>query len=357
MSIKRKIWPFLSLLTISCMESSPSLLNNIYREDQSGLPSGNERRHDADQSELSWTVRNGSCSATLLNPQYLLTAAHCRPAVGELYTSGLAVGAGEENDIEVDEVLELNQDLDYTIARIRWPAGGPREGQQYPAYVATTVSDLWIDDRSNQGDLIFTVGFPDDKRSVWKATYAQGRAKRLAEGSLYYNIGVINGNSGGGIIKAENQMLIAVVKGGPSKFGTSDWDRSSKDQSQAWNFGTPAWLIYEASPLLRSLFPDGKNRSYEQEFKARSKIYVAVDEDGSDGFYLMASASLETQGLRACSGPDCDRVLAFEAIDGPAGRTFFRSKQRLVGSSFDLTLQAFNQGGEKIGERRIGVQK
>ena len=229
-------------------------IKDIFIEDQS-----ESRRRKATNSELMKVVKLKGCTGHLLHPDYMMTAAHCKIKVGDRYSSGWTIAnQSTPNDITIAEITENNTSLDYVIAKISWANGFP-EDQKFTTMIATSPNDVSYSALSDQGDEIITIGYAADKASSWGATYAEGRLKRLSSVNLYYNAGIINGNSGGGVWKKDSGMLVSLTNGGPHSIGQSGWNSSSKDDSSAWNRGVAMWVAYENSPKLKELFPNGRS--------------------------------------------------------------------------------------------------
>lgn len=78
-----------SLYLIGCGDiggsHNDSHLGDIYLEDEKDP----ERRHKATNEERLWTVSFGGYSASLLSPDYLITAEHCSVKVNKKATSGV----------------------------------------------------------------------------------------------------------------------------------------------------------------------------------------------------------------------------------------------------------------------------
>jgi len=225
-----------------------SSLMDIYRNDA-------ETRKPAVAGQLEWTVRLNGCSGSMLNDKFLLTAAHCSPRVGSVWTSGACLAASCTNDIRATRAVESNSALDYAILEVSWTRPESRVAQRYPPMVQTKDDQLTFG-RDGVGTQIFTVGFPGDKTG---AHHAVGTAKAYRGNSLIYNIGIINGNSGGAVWRTDNFMLVSQTNFGPRALGQPGWNNNDPEDSRAWNGGGKMTAIYAASATMRQIFPEGKN--------------------------------------------------------------------------------------------------
>ncbi len=343
-----------------CRPLPTSPLSDIYREDASSQSSGNGRRHAASKDEILWTVQTPGCTAIMLNAQTLLTAEHCGTPLGERLRSGWSILTGGSEDLEVTSVLEKSEALDYRILQVRWLTAVPSQ-IKYPPRVATSSSELFSSMDSDQGDDLFTVGFPDDRAGVWTATYAEGQAKAAKSQQLFFNIGIINGSSGGGVLKKENSMLVSLANGGSRSLGDPGWNSADKNSPASWNYGTGLWQIYSQSALLPKLFPQGVNSEYKGTFQAKTKIYLSISGKGEAADMWLA-ASAETEQMVLCPGikPYCQATtIGAESMnihELRQGRSFFRSKSSPE-SLTDFALSAFNKSGELIGQRQVQLEK
>jgi V8-like Glu-specific endopeptidase len=316
--------------TAACTDGgSGSDTNDIFRQD-AGDGNGNARRHKATAAEMLWTVSMGGCTGHLLSPDYMMTAAHCTPAANARYRSGSAIAKGQTStDITVQQVVELDPTLDYAIMKISWAAGAMPKDQRFPPLVATDPSDVVTGTGPSDGDALFTVGFPGDKTSTWGVTYAEGFAKEKAGDKLVYNIGIINGNSGGGVWRKKDNMLVSLTNGGPHVLGAFGWDTSDVADANAWNYGVGMWNVYAASATLRDIFPNGRNRYAKPgsggngSTGAVAKVFAALgdeSEDFEDTFDLSISApqAATTLKIKLDCGSDVDLCgQGPEAPDGP----------------------------------------
>lgn len=337
-------------------EGPDSRTDDIFREDQGDPQRGNARRHPATEDERLWTINMGGCTGHLLAPEYMMTANHCSPRAGARYTSGYALGTGGRSDVTVAQVVEANAQLDYVILKITWTGTYP-EAQKFPPLVATKASDVAVGAGATQGDELFTVGFPGDKSSTWGATYAEGRAKAVEDQLLVYNIGIINGNSGGGVWKKSDRMLVSLTNGGPHALGQAGWDTAGASDSANWNFGTAMWQIYAASRTLKDIFPGGRSRFTPQTSGEPPKaVWMLVAGDDT----LFASAPAATAKLVWCESRD-----AGDCKDGAAGYTvatldrtagdmaIFKGRPAALRDGLVVTVLATDSAGKTVAQRTL----
>jgi V8-like Glu-specific endopeptidase len=315
MALSKTQWlAFLSLSAASllpaCSSESPnSRTTDIFVEDQGGGANGNARRHAATEAERHYTINMNGCSGSLLAPELLITAAHCPIVVGFTYTSGSAINRGKKDDIQITEVAERNETLDYQILRIKWRNGSFPTTQFFPKLIATSSADVVRGQGDGQGDEIFTVGFPADKFESWGATYAEGRAKAFADGELYYNIGTINGNSGGGVWKKKDGMLVSLTNGGVHNLDEAGWNTSKASNADAWNTGVAMWVAYAQSKILKDTFPNGRNKF---SVVVSKDVFMAIGEEdrsAADTYTLYASVPADSAKVTFCAVADvnlCD---------------------------------------------------
>lgn len=230
---------------------SESEFQDIYRNDAL-------TRRTATSLEAAWTVSLGGCTGSMLSETRLLTANHCQPRAGANYTSGAALAAGKRLDLKAVRVLEASSKYDYSIVEVSWTNDSYKLVQRYTPFIQTKDSDIktGLDSNAETSRLI-TIGFPTDKRTV---QYATGFAKRQKLTTLLYNIGTINGNSGGAVWKVPEMMLVSQTNFGPHSYGQPGWNNNDPENSNAWNGGGRMDSIYSQSSVLKDMFPEGKSR-------------------------------------------------------------------------------------------------
>src|SRR5690606_28490009 len=123
-----------------------------------------------------------------------------------------------------------------------------------------------------------------------------GFAKVTAQGRLVYNIGIINGNSGGGVWRKQDNMLVSLTNAGPRNLGNQGWNTGNADDPDHWNFGAGMWDVYGSSPTVRDTFPAGKNLYAADTTPAvptGDQLFVALGEANNaaaDSYTLHVSA-------------------------------------------------------------------
>lgn len=215
----------------------------------------------ATSHQLRWTVSMNGCSASMLSPRYLLTAHHCSPRVGAIYTSGGCLDLGCKNDLRVTRIAEQNSGFDSDIVEVEWLRTDSRWRQRYAPRVQVKDTELQLG-RDSEATELFTVGFPGDKQ---KPMYAVGFAKEFDGNYLNYNLGSINGNSGGAVWKTSDFTLVSQTNHGPHQLNQPGWNGNDPEDSKAWNGGPRMSLLYRASQVLKNVFPNGENLDISRE--------------------------------------------------------------------------------------------
>jgi len=292
-----------------------------------------------------------------------MSANHCSPRAGARYKSGYADAKGLSADIIVSQVIESGADLDYAIMKIRWTNGYPRN-QNFPPLIATKSTDLKFGRDLNSGDELFTVGYPQDKFNSWGATYAEGRAKVSQGNRLFYDIGIINGNSGGGVWRKSDKMLVSLTNGGSRAFGQAGWDSSSIATGTNWNFGPPIWVVYGRSKILQDIFPGGRNRYATAPQPTDTDIAVFIgkaDNSGADIYTLYFAAPETSANLYFCSNStasNCsdaaDGYTIAEKIKTKDGRSYFQGKSTTaLNDGIKLTIIASDASNKKVASKTV----
>jgi hypothetical protein len=236
------------LLTVFAVAHANDALDDIFNNDA-------QTRHAATKAEVAWTVNVSGCSGSMVRPDVVLTANHCEPRSGSTYTSGGCLAVGCRGDLRATRVLECDDTLDYCFVEVKAAREDAMDAQRFIPLVLTEESQLKVG-RDGEGAALFTVGFPGDKH---QAMHAVGFAKKFSSQSLYYNIGVINGNSGGAVWTASDYRLVTLTNFGAHQLGEPGWDDNDPEDERVWNGGPRVDAIYQHSAKMRELFPDGKN--------------------------------------------------------------------------------------------------
>jgi hypothetical protein len=239
-----------------------SALMDIYRND-------NETRRPATAEQVLWTVRLTGCTGSMLDDKHLLTAAHCSPSAGSVWTSGACLATGCTRDLRAVRRLESNTSLDYAIMEVEWTRPESKRTQKYPPMVQTKDDQITFG-RDGAGTEIFTVGFPADKPG---AQHAIGTAKAYRGNSLIYNIGIINGNSGGAVWRTDNFMLVSQTNFGPRAYRQPGWNNNDPEDQNAWNGGGKMSAIYAVSAKMRQIFPGGINPKVDETGTLRPELH------------------------------------------------------------------------------------
>ncbi len=212
-------------------------------------------RKEAVAEDLRWTVNVSGCSGSMLSPTYVLSAHHCGMRKGQKLTSGGCLLLGCKDDLTVVRIVEQYSDFDSDIAEVTWSRKDSRWKQRYSPRVQTSADELTLG-KDSTATKLFTVGFPGDKKVP---TIAEGFAKSRSGNFLNYNIGTINGNSGGAVWKADDFTLVSQTNHGPHALGQPGWNGNDPEDSNAWNGGPQIDLLYKKSKTLQTVYPDGEN--------------------------------------------------------------------------------------------------
>ena len=273
-----------TLFVVGCVESPQprAKTSDVFKEDENS-----QRRRNATPDELLWTVKLNGCTAHLIAPEFLMTASHCLRVAspGTAATSGAALRSGSAPDLTLGDAAENDPTLDYAIIRVAWIGAVPK-ALRFPGSIAIRPTDVWLSTQPGQGDEVFSVGFPVDHPQG--AVYAEGNLKDVLGTQLRYNMGIINGNSGGGVWRKRDQMLVSMANHGPLKYGEAGWNGNDSQDSKHWNDGPPLWLVYKKSVILQNVFPNGRSRYASGA--GTDQIAVAIT--GQNGSLAVARVSL-----------------------------------------------------------------
>ena len=240
---------------------------DIFRNDR-------ETRRVPDGVDIRWTVRLGGCTGSMLSPRYMLSAAHCGVAVGDRTTSGGCLALGCTRDLTVTRIVEHSEIFDSVIAEVSWSRIDSRWKQRYTPRVQITENQIELG-RDDQATRLFTVGFPTDKNGAMLAT---GFAKEIRGNGMRYNIGIINGNSGGAVWTWDDYMLVSQTNNGPHNFGQPGWNNNDPENPRAWNGGPAIYKMYAQSKTLKEVYPTGRNYNVSFEgFLIRDDVMPPLD--------------------------------------------------------------------------------
>jgi V8-like Glu-specific endopeptidase len=227
----------------------------------------NKTRRIANSKESAQAIEVGSgCAGFLLAPNVGMSAAHCTRA-GDEIRSSVALRDDLPADGKVGRTLESGaaKGFDLWIFEIVWEKPPYPKGIKIVSHVQVQKGELIVGD-NNTAEAIYTVGFPADI-SNGKLVLAWGYGKTDGEdGKLKYNISVINGNSGGGVFRLKDKMLVSLVSGGPHRFGEDGWKENDWNDEKHWNWGPSIWKYYPQSKALQTLYPRGFSMYYKKSW-------------------------------------------------------------------------------------------
>lgn len=227
-----------------------------------------QTRRLAANDEFEVALGLGGCAGSLIAPGVGISAAHCQRTGG--IKSGIALRDNLANDGTIVKTLEVGSvgTLDYWLFEIKWKQGHLPPGMRLVPLIQTEEDQLKTG-ANETAEKIYTLGFPSDIANG-NLIYSWGYGKNYESTSLVNNISLINGNSGGGIWRANDDMLVSIVSGGPNAFGQGTWKNNDWNDKKHWNWGPAMWRVYKKSSVLRDIFPEGRNKylSWESELAA-----------------------------------------------------------------------------------------
>jgi V8-like Glu-specific endopeptidase len=233
-------WVIFFALLVGCdqPQDPDSALNDVYQDDSGRRP--------ATAAEMLWIIFADGCVGQLIAKDQMLTAGHCLQMIGRRFSSGAALqraggdGLRAEKDITGGQVLAESPQKDFAIMAVQFRDPNALASQRIVT-LASDAAQVQFNAAPGQGDPLFTVGFPADGRG--RAMYSDGFAKEIDGHNVRYNVGIINGNSGGAVFRKADGLLVGLTNGGPSMIGQPGWNTKRKDDSNAWNFGVASWCI------------------------------------------------------------------------------------------------------------------
>ncbi|OFZ45784.1 MAG: hypothetical protein A2381_09285 [Bdellovibrionales bacterium RIFOXYB1_FULL_37_110] len=202
-------------------------------------------------------VQVGRGSGVLLSDSLVLTASHATKNWQSYSMNGSTFFFGPNNAryyFKIESILEENLDLDYAILKINWQNQIVPPGLQW---VKKIIMPNTLELDKVHSLEFFALGAPWDKipnpmRSKGgKLVILSDKNTRFP---LFFNAGVVGGNSGGPIL-ASDCALLGIVNGGPHSLGETGFDGNDPNNPKSWNWGTPITSIYMVSPILKELFP------------------------------------------------------------------------------------------------------
>lgn len=256
--IKTAFWLLIGLVSViqSRLAFADSPLDDIFMNER-------ETRRYATFSEHSYALKLNGCAGFLIGPKIGASAAHCYQT-GEI-TSGPAMRTGKTPDGKIGRTYELGsyREYDYWVFEIDWNSGQAPEGIEVVPLMQIRKDDLRTGENAF-ADRIYTLGFPADVSHgrlihSWGYGKTDGTEKDTPRW-IVNNISLINGNSGGGIFRESDRMLVSVVSGGPHRFGQTGWKENDWNDKTHWNWGPAMYQVYEKSAIFQAVFINGHNR-------------------------------------------------------------------------------------------------
>lgn len=232
----------------------------------------NETRRKALDSEHEMVIGLGGCSGFLLAPNIGGSAAHCQKT-GAI-KSGIAIRDGKGNDGSIVRTLEVGQvsDYDYWIFEIKWNDGTLPHGMRVVPFIQVNEFQVMVGS-NDWADKIYTLGFPVDLSDGRTLYNSWGYGKKIDGKDHVNNISMINGNSGGGLFRNSDDMLVSIVSGGPHAHGQSGWNNNDWNDATHWNWGPAMVQVYRQSAQLKAIFPGGVNRHRTQRLEDVSPVH------------------------------------------------------------------------------------
>jgi hypothetical protein len=179
----------------------------------------------------------------------MMSAAHCGVVKGAKFKSAVD-GTG----LTVKKIIEQDGALDYFVALVEWDGAMP-SAQRHTQRLITSKEDVQV--AAAADDALYAVGYPGDKTTTWGATFSAGKLREATDTTIKFDVGIINGNSGGALRRQSDDALVGLTNNGRKNFGEDGWDKADVDNSVHWNSGSASWAIYAKSAVLQRLFPGG----------------------------------------------------------------------------------------------------
>ncbi len=224
----------------------------------------NKTRRIANSKESALAIQVGSgCAGFLIGPNVGMSAGHCVRA-GTDIRSSVALADDLPADGQVGKTLELgtSKGYDLWIFEVKWDKGPYPKGIKIVPQVQVRANQLRIGD-NNTADALYTLGFPQDI-SHGRLVLSWGYGKTDGEnGRIVNNISLINGNSGGAILRLKDKLLVSLVSAGPHNFGDPGWDENDWNDPSHWNYGPSIHKWYQGSKVLQTMYPNGLSRYYK----------------------------------------------------------------------------------------------
>lgn len=256
--MKQVVWVFVaSWISVQAVGSSRDIFTN-----------SSSTRRVATTAEAALAIQVGSgCAGFLIGPNIGMSAAHCVQA-GTDVRSSVALARDLPADGRIVKTIEIgtSKGFDLWVFEIDWDSKPYPKGIKIVPQVQVAKSQLRIGDNKS-ADALYSLGFPADI-SGGKLIISTGYGKSDGEdGRAINNISLINGNSGGAIIRLKDKMLVSLVSGGPHRFGQAGWKDNDWNDSKHWNWGPAIWKWYQSSQTFQTMYPKGISRYYQQKWE------------------------------------------------------------------------------------------